>query len=58
MKLTADAIHNWGEPYIMRRYANMPNEIKAEAHVAMRRHHQQGTDAQYEADQINRSFNL
>ena len=57
-QLTADAIHNWDSPYIMRDYIHLADEIKIAAAKAFRRHHQRGTDAQAEADQINRTFHL
>ena len=57
-QLTADAIHNWDSPYIMRDYMHMPDEVKIADAKAFRSHHQRGTDAQVEADQMNRAFNL
>lgn len=58
MKLTADAIHNWGEAYVMRRYAALPAEVQAAAREAMVRHHRQGTSAQAEAETLNTAFAL
>lgn len=58
MQLTEDAIHNWGEAYIMRQYAALPDAVKAAARAAMVRHHQRGTDAREEAAQINKEFGL
>lgn len=56
--LTEDAIHNWDAPYIVRQYASLPDEIKAEALAAMRRHHRQGTDARDEANTLNERYGL
>ena len=56
--LTEDAIHNWGEKYIAAQYPDLLPEIRAAVVVAMRRHHQQGTDARTEAAQINAHFHL
>jgi thioredoxin-like negative regulator of GroEL len=58
MALTADAIHNWTEAYIQRRYAALPEEVQAAAKAAMIRHHQKGTDAQVEADILNERYHL
>ena len=58
MQLTADAIHNWDAPYIVRQYAHVADAVKAAAKAAFRRHHFYGADAQIEAEKINRAWNL
>jgi hypothetical protein len=58
MKLTADAIHNWSTPYIQRQYQEKVTLYQAaEIREAERRHHQKGTDAKVEAEELNRRFN-
>lgn len=55
--VTDDDVHNWSAPYIQRRWQGLLTDEQRKLFAAAEyRHHQKGTSARSEAEELNRVF--